>query len=105
MLISEYIRVLNKLGFWTFQGYTRFSIQYLVIRAWQYSEYALESEYAIVLNMLRLDISLWIKFSIIDIWQGSEYALSSEYACVTQGSEENSPLYMFDRFLSGLSIC
>ena len=95
MLFSEYIRVLNELGFWTFQGYTRFSIQYLVIRAWQYSEYALESEYAIVLNMLRLDI----------IWQGSEYALSSEYACVSQGSEENSPLYMFDRFLSGLSIC
>ena len=105
MLISEYIRVLNKLGFWTFQGYTRFSIQYLVIRAWQYSEYALESEYAIVLNMLRLDISLWIKFSNTDIWQGSEYALSSEYACVTQGSEENSPLHMFDKFLSGLSIC
>ena len=41
-----------------------------------------------------------IKFSIIDIWQGSEYALSSEYTSVTLGCVENSPPYMFDRFLS-----
>ena len=41
-----------------------------------------------------------IKFSVIDIWQGSEYALSSEYTSVTLGCVENSPPYMFDRFLS-----
>ena len=35
-------------------GYTRFSIKYFMIDVWQYSEYALDSEYATVLNMLRL---------------------------------------------------
>ena len=44
--------------------------------------------------------NLWIKFSIINIWQGSEYSSSSENASVTQGFIENSPSYMFDRFLS-----
>ena len=34
------------------------------------------------------------------IWQGFEYASSSEYISVTQGSVENSPSYMFGRFLS-----
>ena len=43
---------------------------------------------------------LWIKFSIINIWQGSEYASSSENISITHGSVENSPSYMFDRFLS-----
>ena len=51
-LISEYTRVLNILGFWICQGYTRFWIKYFVIDVWQYSEYALDSEYATVLNML-----------------------------------------------------
>ena len=40
------------------------------------------------------------KISIIDIWQCSEYALSSEYTSVTQASVENSPSYIFNRFLS-----
>ena len=31
---------------------TRFRIKYFVIDVWQYSEYALDSEYATVLNML-----------------------------------------------------
>ena len=51
-MISEYTRVLNILGFWICQGYTRFWIKYFVIDVWQYSEYALNSEYATVLNML-----------------------------------------------------
>ena len=34
-----------------------------------------------------------------NIWQGFEYASSSENTSVTQGSVENSPSYMFDRFL------
>ena len=37
---------------------------------------------------------LEIKFYIIDIWQGSEYT------SVTQGSVENNPSYISDRFLS-----
>ena len=43
----------------------------LMIDVWQYSEYALGSEYARFLNMLGLYIVL-NKFSIMDIWQGSE---------------------------------
>ena len=53
-LFSEYTRVLNILGFWVRQGYTRFWIKYFVIDVWQYSEYALDSEYAAALNMLGL---------------------------------------------------
>ena len=53
-LISKYTRVLNILGFWICQGYTRFWIKYFVIDVWQYSEYALDSEYVTVLNMLGL---------------------------------------------------
>ena len=51
-LISEYTRVLNILGVWIGQGYTRFGIKYFGIDVWQYSEYTLDSEYATVLNML-----------------------------------------------------
>ena len=36
---------------------------------------------------------------MIDVWQYSEYALDSENTSVTRGSVENSPSYMFDRFL------
>ena len=99
MLWFQNIPFLNTLEFWLCQGYTRFWTKYFVIDVWQYSEYALGSEYATVLNMLGLQ-RLWIKLSIIDTGQGSEYALSSEYTSVTQGSIENSPLYMFDRFLT-----
>ena len=58
-----------------------------------------------ILNMPQFYIcwdltTVWIKFPIINIWQGSEYASSSENTSVTQGSVENSPSYMFDRFLS-----
>ena len=38
-------------------------------KVWQYSEYALDSEYATVLNILGLHKA--VNFSIIDIWQGS----------------------------------
>ena len=99
MLWFQNIPFLNTLEFWLCQGYTRFWTKYFVIDVWQYSEYALGSEHATVLNMLGLQ-RLWIKLSIIDTGQGSEYALSSEYTSVTQGSIENSPLYMFDRFLT-----
>ena len=36
----------------------------------------------------------------MNILQDSEYASSSENTSVTQGSVENSPSHMFDRFLS-----
>ena len=36
---------------------------------------------------------------MIDVWQYSEYALDSENTSVTRGFVENSPSYMFDRFL------
>ena len=52
-----------------------------------------------ILNMLG-HTRLWIKFFITNIWRGSEYTSSSENTSVTQGSVENSPSYMFDRFLS-----
>ena len=60
-----------------------------------------------ILNMPRFKICQGytrsrIKFSIINIWRGSRYASSSEYTSVTQGSVENTPSYMFDRFLSML---
>ena len=63
----------------------------------QYSEYALDSEYATVLN--RLESNKVVNKMFINTWQGSEYASSSENTSVTQGSVENSPSYMFDRFL------
>ena len=101
MLISEYTRVLNKLGFWTFQGYTRFSIQYLVTRAWQYSEgvwichcskYA-KVRYKFVNKILHhryltgfwICLEFWIclcytgfwrKQPVIHVWQVSEWALN-----------------------------
>ena len=54
-----------------------------MIGAWQYSECALESEYAIVLNMLGLYKLMNKICHHWDIWQGSEYALSSECTCYT----------------------
>ena len=69
-----------------------------MIDVWQYSKYALDSEYATVLNML-WSHKVVIKFSIINICQGSEYVSSSENTSVTQGSVENSLSYLFDRFL------
>ena len=90
---SEYTRVVKILGFWICQGCTRFWIQLFMIDIWHYYEYALYSEYARVLNMLRL-LMVLSKFSVIDIWHGSEYAN------VIQGSVQNGPSYMFDRDLS-----
>ena len=98
-LISEYTRVLNILGFWICQGYTRFWIKYFVIDVWQYPKYALDSEYATVLNMLRSHKVLNKIFHhkyLAGFWNASR----SENNSVTQGSVENSPPYMFDRFLS-----
>ena len=66
----------------------------------QYSEYALDSEYATVLNFLGCYTRLWVTFYIIYIWQGSEYASVSEYTSLTQGSVENSQSFIFHRFLS-----
>ena len=40
------------------------------------------------------------KIFIIDISEGLKYVLSSEYNSIIQGSVENSPSYVFDRFLS-----
>ena len=70
-----------------------------MIIVWHYNKYALDSEYARVLNMAVSYTRLWIKFPIIDIWQGSEYVSSSDYANATQGSVENDRSYMFDRVL------
>ena len=95
VLISEYTRVLNIPEFWMCQGYKRFWIKDFVIDVWQYSESVLDPEYE-----YSEYTKLCIKFSILDIWLGFEYALGSEYTTVTQGSVENNPSYMFDRFLS-----
>ena len=64
-----------------------------------FSEYALDSEYATVLNMLGFRKAV-NKIFQIDICQGSEYASICEYTSLPQGSEENSPSYIFDWFLS-----
>ena len=91
--ISEYTRVLNKLGFWICQGYTWFWIKYFVIDVWQYSENAM------FLNMLG-SRKVVNKIFHINIWQDPEYVSSSENTSVTQGSVENSLSYVFDRVLS-----
>ena len=96
--ISEYTRILNMLGFWICQGYTRFWIKYFVIDVWQYSEHALDSEYATVLNILG-SLKAVNKIFHINIWQGSEYASSSENTSATGFSRKQKPI-MFDRFLS-----
>ena len=88
-LISEYTTVMNILGFWIWQGYTRIWITYFMIDVWHHSEYALNSEYAKVLNMLGLHMIL--NNILHHIWLGSEYALYSEYATSTQGSVESGP--------------
>ena len=104
-LISGYIRVLNILGFWICQGYTRFWIKYFVTDVCKYSEYALDSDYATVLNMLgshkivnkifhhkyltrfRICLQFWKyqcyagfcrKQPVIHVWQVSEYSLDSQ---------------------------
>ena len=70
-----------------------------MIDVWQYYEYALNSEYAMVLNMLGSHMVL-NKIShnryLTLFWICLE---SSEYASVTQGSVEHDPSYMFDRVL------
>ena len=98
---SQYTRFLNM------SGYTRFWIKYFVIDVWQYSEYALDSEYATVLNMLgshkvvnkifhhKYLTGFWIclefwkyqcytgfcrKQPVIHVWQVSEYSLGSQSA-------------------------
>ena len=90
---SEYIRVT--------QGFNK---KYFLIDFWQYSEYALNSEYDTVLNILGLHtivtkishhryltgfwicVEFWIyqcytgfcrKQPVIDVWQVSEYSLGS----------------------------
>ena len=96
---------MNILGIWICQGYTRFWIKYFVIDVWQYSEYALDSEYATVLNMLgshkvvnkifhykyltgfRICFEFWKyqcytgfcrKQPVIHVWQVSEHSLGSQ---------------------------
>ena len=63
---------------------------YFTVDVGQYCEYALDSDYVKVLNMLGLH-KILNKILYHRISQGSEYALSSEYASVTQGSVENGP--------------
>ena len=36
----------------------------------------------------------------IDVWQDSKYSAGYEYGSVTQGSQENAPLKIFDRVLN-----
>ena len=52
---------MNIQGFWINQGYTGFWIKYFMIEVWQCYEYALDYEFAKVLNMLGLE-------SIIHVW-------------------------------------
>ena len=105
-LISEYIIVLNILGFWIYQDYTRFWKKYFVTDVWQYSE-VFDSEYVTVLNMLRsykvvnkifhhkyltgfwICLEFWKyqsytgfcrKQPVINVWQVSEYSLGSQSA-------------------------
>ena len=107
LLISEYTRILNMQGFWICQGYTRFWTKYFLIDVSQYSEYALDSEYATVLNMLgshkvvnkifhyKYLTGFWVclefwkyqcytefcrKQSVIHVWQVSKYSLGSQSA-------------------------
>ena len=57
-MISEYTRIVNLLGFWICQDYTRIWITYFMIGVWQHSEYALDFGYAKVLIMLGLHMIL-----------------------------------------------
>ena len=66
---------------------------------WQYSEYALDSEYTTVVILLGSQ-KVVNKIFHHKYLRGSEYASNSENIGVTQDSVENSPSYMFDRFLS-----
>ena len=50
-LIKRYLKVLNMIGFWICQGYTRLSRKLYTIDAWQGSEYSVNSEYVRVLNI------------------------------------------------------
>ena len=98
-MISECTRVLNIPGFWTRQGYTTFWIKYFGIVVWQYFQHALDSKYAMVLNMPGLHKvvnKLFHHRYLTGFW----ICLSFEKTSVTQGSVENSPSYMFVRFLS-----
>ena len=93
------------LGFWICQGYTRFWIKYFMIDVWQYSKYALDSEYSRVLDMLGLHMILnkilhhrylagfWIVSS--SEWT---HVSSSEYASVTQGSVENMHVWLDSKY-------
>ena len=49
---------MSVLGFWIFQGYTRFWIKYFMIDVRQYYEYALDSKYTRSLNILGLHMVL-----------------------------------------------
>ena len=55
---SKYASIQDILGFWICQGYIWFSIKRFIIDILKYSEYALGSEYARVLNMVGLHIVL-----------------------------------------------
>ena len=90
---------MNILGIWICQGYTRFWIKYFVIDVWQYSEYALDSEYGTVLNKLgshKVVSKIFYHKYLTGFWICLEFW---KYQCYI-GSVENIPSYMFDRFLS-----
>ena len=95
-LIPEYTRVVNILGFWICQVYTRLWIKYLMVG------FDIMLNMPWVLNMPGFLINMpefRIKFPITDTWQGSEYVSSSEYASVPQCSIEIGSSCMFDRVL------
>ena len=83
------------LGFWICQGYTRFWIKYYVIDVWQYSEYALGSEYATVLNMLgshkignnifhhKYLTGFWICFEFWKYQCYTEFSRKASHTCLT----------------------
>ena len=55
---SAAYKKMRVLGFWIFQGYTRFWIKYFMIDVRQYYEYALDSKYTRGLNILGLHMVL-----------------------------------------------
>ena len=84
--------------FWICQGYTRFWIRNFLIDVLQYSEYVLDSEYATVLNLLGLHKAvnkIFYQRCLTGFWICFEFWIYS----VTQDRLENSPPYMFGRFL------
>ena len=84
--------------FWICQGYTRFWIKYFLIEVWQYSEYALDSEYVKVLNPLlhKAASKIFNHNYLTGFWICLEFWIYHFYTRFCR----KQPGYTFDRFLS-----